>query len=124
MPALIGCCTIIVACAYVLRWPAGQDSFHHLRNSVAEVGALLPVDSPVSLRVAGLSEDHFNYLRYLLIPRPLEVKAARASRLLLLTAARDEAAATDRLNYERPDLKPQQRITGPGYSLTLFKQDR
>lgn len=105
-----------------LRWPPPRDTFAALRNTLPSIARQLPADSPVLLRVAGLTEDHFNYLRYILIPRPLELKLARASRVVLLSAVDKEADADARIRRERPDLVRVTCLPQRDYVITLFKQ--
>ena len=119
--AALSLCVAALLVTHALRWPERGDVFPALRKSAAALSPALPQDSPVTLRVSGLSEDHFNYLRYCFIPRPLELNMARTSRVVLLCAADSAANSVQRLHRERPDLRQTYRGSGPGYSILLFK---
>lgn len=117
---VVACSGLAVQAAHRIKWSeAGQ--FNDIRTAVDPLLPRLPLDSPVALRAVGLPDDCFHYLRYCVIPRPLHLKMPTARRVLLLSTRADAQAASDRLAYERPDLR---RVAGAGRGglfLTLYE---
>lgn len=117
------CCTAFVT-AQALRWSLEKDTFARLRNSLPALEARLPPDSAVAIRVEGMTDDHFNYLRYRLIPRPLELSLPATRRVILLTSAKMERLASERMKRQRPDLYCVLQVREDDYWLALYTTSR
>jgi hypothetical protein len=113
-------CSTAFVTAQALHWPLEKDTFAQLRNSLAALEARLPQDSAVSIRIEGMADDHFNYLRYLLIPRPLELSLPATRRMILLASTKMERLAFERMKRQRPDLQCVLQVREKDYCLALF----
>ncbi len=111
----------LVLAAHGLRWPAGKDVFYDLKIGWNRLGARIPADSPVMIRVVALPDDHFNYLRYFAIPRPLKLKPEAARTVLLATPMAHYREEARRLLRQNPALRVRDSFQTASFRMGLFQ---